>query len=225
MKRACLVLVLTLGLGISCAELQPILEDILESQQVGELTLQEIIAGLKEALRVGTGNAVEIAGRTDGYFLNEAIRILLPEDLRKFENALRIAGLGDELDEFVLSMNRAAEKAAPEARAIFWNAIRDMTFADARRILEGGETEATDYFEDRTRLRLIGAFRPIVSSAMDEVEAPAGTRNWSDSSTSCPSSRSATPTSTPTLRMRRSTASSTSWARRSGRSAPTRRRA
>lgn len=126
-------------------------------------------AALKQALQVGTENAVKLTGRTDGYFSNKAIKILMPERLRTVEKGLRTAGYGAEVDKLVLSMNRAAERAAPEAKKIFWDAIGKMTIDDAQRILNGTPTAATDYFKDKTSASLTLAFRPIVDRAMDEV--------------------------------------------------------
>ncbi len=128
-----------------------------------------VASGLKEALKVGTGKTVDLTGRVDGYFANEAIKILMPDKLQKLDKGLRIAGFGPQLDEFVLSMNRAAEKAAPFARDIFWDAIKEMTFEDARKILRGGDTSATDFFKEKTSGRLAEAFRPVVEKSMDEV--------------------------------------------------------
>ena len=126
-------------------------------------------AALKQALQVGTENAVKLTGRTDGYFTNKAIKILMPEQLSTIEKGLRMAGYGPEVDQLVLSMNRAAERAAPEAKKIFWDAIGKMTIDDAQRILNGTSTAATDYFKDKTSASLSLAFRPIVDRAMDEV--------------------------------------------------------
>jgi hypothetical protein len=86
----------------------------------GDLSDAKIGSGLKEALKIGTENAVGLTGKTDGYFLNEAIKILMPEKLRTLEKGLRVVGYGPQVDQFVLSMNRAAEKAAPAAKQIFW---------------------------------------------------------------------------------------------------------
>lgn len=130
-----------------------------------------IIAGLKEALQIGTQNAVSKTGRLDGFFKNAAIKILMPKKLKTFEKGLRVAGFGSQVDEFELSMNRAAEKAAPQATRIFVDSVRQMTFADARRILTGGETAATGYFKEKTSDKLAGAFRPIIEKAMNEVGA------------------------------------------------------
>jgi uncharacterized protein DUF4197 len=126
-------------------------------------------AALKQALQVGTENAVKLTGRTDGYFTNKAIKILMPERLRTIEKGLHTAGYGPEVDQLVLSMNRAAERAAPEAKKIFWDAIGKMTIDDAQRILNGTPIAATDYFKDKTSASLTLAFRPIVDRAMDEV--------------------------------------------------------
>ncbi len=128
-----------------------------------------IASGLKEALHIGTANAVSLTGRPDGYFRNEAIKILMPEKLRTLEEGLRAVGYGPQVDEFVLSMNRAAERAAPAAKQIFWDTIGQMTFEDARQILGGGDTAATEYFKRKTTDRLVEAFTPIVRQATDEV--------------------------------------------------------
>lgn len=133
------------------------------------LTDGQVEAALREALQVAARNAVQLTGRVDGYFANEAIRILLPERLRSLERSLRALGGGAHVDELVLGMNRAAERAAPHAREIFGEAIRAMTIDDARRVLGGGDTAATDYFRARTTDRLTTAFRPVVEQAMGEV--------------------------------------------------------
>jgi hypothetical protein len=125
-----------------------------------------IALGLKEALEIGTGNAVDLTGRLDGYFKNKAIKILVPSELRSVEKIMRTLGQGERVDAFVLAMNRAAERAAPEARPIFRTAIREMSFDDARKILTGKGAPATDYFKRKTSDRLTKAFTPIVTDAM-----------------------------------------------------------
>lgn len=126
-------------------------------------------SGLKEALQIGTDHSVDLTGKIDGYFANQAIKILLPEKLRLAEKGLRLTGFGPQVDEFVVSMNRAAEKAAPAARGIFKDAILEMTFDDARKILTGGDTAATDYFRTKTSDKLTLAFRPAVESTMAQT--------------------------------------------------------
>jgi len=137
----------------------------------GAGTLGDVRIGqaLKQALEVGTENAVKLTGRTDGYFANQAIKILIPDKLRTFERALRTVGYERELDDFVLKMNRAAERAAPSAKNIFWDAIGAMTIDDARGILNGTQTAATDYFKSKTTDQLTAAFSPVVHRTMGEV--------------------------------------------------------
>ena len=133
------------------------------------LSDDEVVKGLKQALEVGTGNAVTTLSKTDGYFKNPKIKIPLPENVQKAEKLLRATGLGNKVDEFELSMNRAAERAAPEAKTIFWDAIQQMSFSDARQILDGPDNAATRYFEDKTESRLQKIFKPITHEAMSEV--------------------------------------------------------
>jgi hypothetical protein len=133
-----------------------------------ELGDTKIATGLKEALKVGAENAVKLTGKTDGYYRNEAIKILLPKNLRSLEKGLRAMGGGEKIDEFELSMNRAAEGAAPEAKKIFGDAILKMSIDDARKILNGGDTAATDYFKSKTTAELTTAFRPIVEKSMEK---------------------------------------------------------
>lgn len=128
----------------------------------------KVASGLKEALRVGTEKSVSIAGRHDGFFANQAIKILLPKNLRTVEKGLRMMGYGPKVDDFILSMNRAAEAASPSAKKIFGDAILAMTFDDARKILSGGDTAATDYFKSKTTDQLTAAFRPTVDQMMKE---------------------------------------------------------
>ena len=157
---------------VSTAPASAQLEQVFKKLGLGkrnELSDEKITSGLKEALRVGTDNAVRSTGRPDGYFGNEAIKVLMPEKLRTLEKGLRAIGYGPDVDEFVLSMNRAAERAAPHAKAVFWGAILELSFEDARQIFSGGDTAATDYFRDTTTDKLVGAFTPVIEEAMDEV--------------------------------------------------------
>ena len=128
-----------------------------------------VASGLKEALSVGTKNAVGLLSKKDGYFGNEAVRILLPENVRRAGDVLRMAGYQKEVDAFILSMNRAAEKAAPKAADIFAGAIREMSIPDAQKILGGGNTAATEYFKAKTSTKLFDAFMPDISQSMNEV--------------------------------------------------------
>jgi len=148
------------------------MDDLIQGVGMGQKSgpgNDQIIAGLKEALSIGTGDAVTATSKIDGYFGNQAIKILMPEKIRKVADVLGKVGYQKEVDDFVLSMNRAAEKAAPQAKAIFIDAIHQMTVEDARKILDGGDTAATEYFKAKTSGKLYGAFQPIVSSSMNDV--------------------------------------------------------
>jgi hypothetical protein len=133
------------------------------------LSNDKIIAGLKEALQVSTGKAVALTGRPDGFLKNEAIKILLPPKLQTVGRGLRMLGMGARVDELEVGMNRAAEQATPKAKAIFIAAVKRMTFDDARQILGGGDTAATEYFKRSSTEDLTAAFSPIVDQSMQRV--------------------------------------------------------
>jgi len=135
----------------------------------GSLSNDKIVAGLREALTVSTTNAVASTGRTDGFLKNEAIKILLPNKLRNVGSGLRLIGMGSEVDALEVGMNRAAEQAAPAAKKIFIDAVTQMSFADARQILSGGDTAATEYFQRQSSDQLSEAFAPIVHQALENV--------------------------------------------------------
>ena len=164
-------LVVVLAAGPASAQFQELFRGLpgVSSPTGPGLTDAKVASGLKEALEVSTGKAVDLTGSVDGYFKNQAIKILVPEQLRSLESGLRTVGFGPQVDSFVLAMNRSAESAAPAARRIFVDAVGEMTFDDAGRILRGGDTAATDYFKSKTTDRLTQAFRPAVERSMSEV--------------------------------------------------------
>jgi len=129
----------------------------------------KVADGLKEALTVGAVNAVELVSRQDGFWGNPQIRIPLPDSVEKVAPMLRAVGYGEQLDAFELSMNRAAEKAAPVAKDMFVDAVKQMTFEDARKILSGGDNAATQYLREKTGAKLGQAFKPIVHQSMGDV--------------------------------------------------------
>jgi RNA binding exosome subunit len=133
------------------------------------LTESKVISGLKEALSIGTQNAVDSVSKVDGYYGNPAIKILMPEKLQKVAEVLAKVGFEKQVNDLVLSMNRAAEKATPEAIPIFIDAIKGMSFEDAKNILDGGDTAATDYFKIKTSAKLFDKFKPTISESMKEV--------------------------------------------------------
>jgi hypothetical protein len=145
-----------------------------------------IVSGLKEALSVGTENAVKSVSQVDGYFGNAIIKILMPEEIQKVADVLKKVGYQQQVDDFVLSMNRAAEKAAPEAASIFGSAIKEMTVEDARGILDGGDTAATDYFKEKTSGKIYETFKPIISSSMNDVGVTRSYKEMMNKYTSLP---------------------------------------
>ncbi len=125
--------------------------------------------GLKEALGVGTSRSVALLGRPDGYLKNLEVKVPMPEKLQFMEKGLRTIGKGDLIDEFVTSMNRAAESAAPLARTVFLDTIKTMSFEDALRIVRGRDHEATDYLRTNAGAKLGTLFRPLVADQLDKV--------------------------------------------------------
>ncbi|MCF7855090.1 MAG: DUF4197 domain-containing protein [Candidatus Pacebacteria bacterium] len=135
----------------------------------GGLSTSTIVAGLKEALRVGTRKTVEQTSRDGGYSNSPTIRIPVPDRLETMASALRKVGLGGQVDAFEAKMNKAAERAAEEAAPVFIDAIQDMTFADARDILQGDDTAATEYFRNKTHTELTRRYAPIVRQRMEQL--------------------------------------------------------
>ncbi len=157
----------------------------LEHRDTAGLSDDKIVAGLKQALQVSTTKAVALTGKPDGFLKNDAIKIVLPPKLQTVGRGLRMLGMGSKVDELELGMNRAAEQATPQAKQIFLASLRKMTFDDARHILTGNDTAATEYFQRTSTADLTTAFSPIVHQAMEKVgvvqqydrvikEAPAG---------------------------------------------------
>lgn len=171
-KLICLTMVTALTLAVCACQgsMNDIFNQVAKEMQSSQgLSQSEIVAGLKQALEVGTGNAVNLTGKLNGYYSNPQIKIPLPESYREVENLLRLAGLERYVTDFERSMNRAAEKAAPEAKALFFQAIKQMSFDDAKRILYGKENEATLYFKEKTYAPLTQRFEPLVHEAMNDV--------------------------------------------------------
>lgn len=156
-------------LGVGCATLQEDLAGVLDGAGIGSLDEATVIAGLKEALEIGTGNTVMSTSKIDGFLGNQLIRIAVPDQLQSAASTLRTIGLGSQVDELETGMNRAAELAAGEAREIFWSAIKGMSVSDAFGILKGHDTAATEYFRGRTNEQLRERFRPIVEQKIGQI--------------------------------------------------------
>jgi hypothetical protein len=147
-----------------------VLKETLNNVADNKLSSEKIDSGLREALNVGIKKTTTYLGKNDGYFANSAVKILLPEEVRKAEPFLRDMGYGAQVDEFTLGMNRAAEKAAPLAADIFTRAIKKMSFDDAKKILQGGNTAATDYLKDKTYNELLENFQPVIHMTMTQYK-------------------------------------------------------
>ncbi len=139
------------------------------------LTEDEAAKGIREALSHGVSKGSTELAKVDGYFANPSIKIPFPEDARKVETSLRGIGMGSKIDDAVLSLNRAAEKAAVEARPIFLSAIQKMSVQDALGIVRGGDRAATDYLERVCGTQLLEKFKPVITQALDKVDA---TKYW-----------------------------------------------
>lgn len=153
-----LVLLITLTLNT------PLLAAGLDS-----LSNTEAAGGLKQALADGSAAAVGLLGAENGFLLNPKVKIPLPPALQRVETALRFAGMRKQTDDLVVAMNRAAEAAVPEAKTLLIESVKKMTVQDAKAILTGGETSATDYFRRTTQDQLTERFQPIVKKATDKV--------------------------------------------------------
>ncbi|MES1217533.1 MAG: DUF4197 domain-containing protein [Bacteroidota bacterium] len=139
------------------------------------LSTEEIANGLKEALQVGATNGSQRLSAVDGFFKDAAIKILMPEEAKKVEQTLRSFGFGKQVDNAILSMNRAAEDASKSAAPIFINAIKQMSIQDALGILQGGDNAATNYLKSKTTAALTEAFRPVIEQSLEKVNA---TKYW-----------------------------------------------
>jgi hypothetical protein len=133
------------------------------AQSLDLLSGSEATAGLKAALDQGAASAVASLGRTDGFWANPKVRIPLPEHLQRAKTALKLMGMGREVDELELAVNRAAEKAVPQSKQLLTNAVKSMTVEDAKQILSGGDDSVTQFFKAKTAPQLTERFLPIVS--------------------------------------------------------------
>lgn len=179
MKKVILIPALAF-LGIQSVEAQlikDVLNKVTKNTSGSSLSNDDIISGLKEALRVGTDSSTKKLSKLDGFFGDAAIKILMPEEAKKMEKTLRSFGMGGLVDKAILSMNRAAEDAANGVGDIFWNAIKQMSIKDGLQILRGGDFAATDYLKANTTKVLTEKFRPVIDASLAKVDA---TKYWKD---------------------------------------------
>lgn len=137
---------------------------------LGDLSNTEASGGLKEALIQGAGKAVSQLSAVDGFFGNKEVKIPLPDTMKKAEKAMRMFGMSKQADELVLKMNRAAEAAVPEAKALLVDSVKKMSVTDAKTILTGGDDAATQYFKKTTSGPMAEKFLPIVKKATENVQ-------------------------------------------------------
>ena len=168
-----IVLVMVVFQLTACAELQQVINQLPN----GGLTNEQISGGLREALNNGITNQVSTLAVQDGYFKNELVKILLPEELQKVDNTLRKIGLSKLADEGLKVLNRAAEDAVGEAIPIFVDAIKGISFSDAKNILLGDKNAATMYLKNATSNALYEKFSPIINSSFQKVGAD---KIWAD---------------------------------------------
>lgn len=140
------------------------------SSAVSSLTDKETNDGLKLALNQGVTKAVDVLGTTDGFLGNKDVKIPLPDSLKKVEKGMRLVGMGDQADELILKMNRAAEQAVPEAKTLLVNSIKQMSLADVKGILTGPQDAATQYFKKTTSADMAAKFLPVVQKATANVK-------------------------------------------------------
>lgn len=151
----------------ACAELQEVVNQLPQ----GGISQEEIGNGLRQALDFGIDKQVTKLTQKDGFFKNELVKILLPEELQKVDKTLRDIGLGSLADEGLKVLNRAAEDAVGEATPIFVTAVKDITFADAKAILLGDNEAATEYLKGKTQTALYDKFNPIINNSFSKVGA------------------------------------------------------
>ncbi|MCF8298018.1 MAG: DUF4197 domain-containing protein [Saprospiraceae bacterium] len=175
MKKFNLVLIAIIFTLSSCDVLESIIG--MAPQGPAPLTNSEIVAGLKDALNVGTKNAVGNLSQEGGFLNNPVLKIPFPPEAQKVEEKLRQIGMGNKVDEFVVNMNKGASEAVKQATPIFANAVKSMSFADAKQILQGPDNAATNYFKDKTSAELFKLFQPKVQQTLDQV---AVTKYWDD---------------------------------------------
>jgi hypothetical protein len=177
MKKICFLLIITfLSIQYTDAQFLKDAKKLLNSKTKG-LTEKDAADAIKEALVNGTGESVKLVSVVNGYWANPEIKILFPPEAKEMESKLRAIGMSKKVDEFNESMNRAAEKAATEAKPIFIAAIKGMTVRDAINIVKGSDNAATTYLKNTTSPELVAKFQPIIKTSLDEVNA---TKYWSD---------------------------------------------
>jgi hypothetical protein len=178
------IILLAVGIAISQQADAQKLRDLMDKANktvnsgntgTGNLSNADIVAGLKQALEVGSNNAGSQLSSLNGFFGNQLIKILMPPEAKQVESTLRSLGMGAQVDKAILSLNRAAEDAAKQAAPIFVNAIKRMSIQDGVSVLKGGNGAATRFLKNMTTAELTNAFRPVIQNSLNKVDA---TKYW-----------------------------------------------
>ena len=168
-KQLVLLLGFALLSGVATAQIS--LDKLKKAVKGESLSTEEVAAGLKEALTKGASKGSDLVSQVDGYFKNAEIKIPFPPEVQKVETKLRQMGMGDQVDKFVLALNRGAEDAAKEAKPIFVTAIKQMTIQDAWSILKGEDDSATQYLKRTTTSQLSEKFKPVIQKSLEKTNA------------------------------------------------------
>lgn len=168
MIRKLLAFIIILNLT-ACAELQEVVNNLPQSS--GTISNADIASGLRQALNLGIDKQVSKLTQKDGFFKNDLVKILLPDDLKKVDKGLRDIGLSNLADEGLKVLNRAAEDAVKEATPIFVDAVKDISFQDAKSILLGADDAATTYLNNKTSAALYAKFKPVINNSFSKVGA------------------------------------------------------
>lgn len=178
MKKIMMVLMISSACGMQCfsqVNVGQMINNVKNTVKGNSLSNDEIIRGLKDALSIGSQNSADKASQTDGYYKNSLIKIPFPKEAQQMENTLKNLGMGKQVEQFVLTLNRAAEDAAKKAAPIFVEAIKKMTIADGLSILKGNDDAATVFLKTNTSENLKNQFLPVVKASLNKVEI---TRYW-----------------------------------------------
>jgi len=179
MKKILLLVIMFLGLYISSQAQLDALKKVVSgggNSNLGSgLSSDQIVSGLKEALTIGTEKSASKLSAADGFFKDAVVKVLMPPEAQKVEKTLRSVGMGQLVDNAILSMNRAAEDASKSAAPIFVDAVKNMSITDALNILRGSDTAATSYLKKSTTPKLTTAFRPVIDASLQKTDA---TKYW-----------------------------------------------
>lgn len=174
-KRIAIITLLLMPQLLQAQKIKDLINNAGNILNGSSLSNDEVVKGLKEALSIGSKNSADKASKTDGYFRNPLIKILMPPEAKQLDVTLRKLGAGKQVDAFVMQLNRAAEDAAKKAAPIFLDAILHMKLQDGLSILQGNDDAATRFLQNSTNSALVAAFAPVIKGSLDKVQI---TKYW-----------------------------------------------